>query len=213
MDFLLQLVDFVVHLSVHLDALVESYGVWVYGILFLIIFCETGLVLLPFLPGDSLLFAAGVLCASGRLDVVWLCAFLIGAATLGNAVNYWVGRLAGAEIQRRYPGLVPLRHVERAQYYFQRYGGKTVVLARFVPIVRTVAPFVAGMSQMSHLRYQAYNVLGSLLWVLLLVPAGFFFAGVPLVRNNFATVTLLIVCISVLPGLIEIVRERRRAAP
>lgn len=211
MELILQVVDFVLHINTHLDALVADYGVWIYLILFLIIFSETGLVVMPFLPGDSLLFAAGAIAASGRLDVGLLCLVLIVAAIAGNAVNYWVGFLAGRELMQRFPRLIRQQHLDRTQQYFARYGGKTIIIARFVPIVRTVAPFAAGVGRMHHLRYLAYNVIGSLLWVLLLVPAGYFFANVPLVRDNFSMVILAIIFVSVLPGVIEVWRARQRA--
>ncbi len=213
LDLVPQFVDFVLHLNVHLDTLVADYGVWVYAILFLIVFCETGLVVTPFLPGDSLLFAAGAIAASGRLDIFLLCVLLIVAAVSGNAVNYWVGRLAGREMQRRFPRLIRQQYLDRTQAYFERYGGKTIIIARFVPIVRTVAPFAAGIGRMAHLRYQFYNVTGSLLWVLSLVPAGYFFANVPIVQQNFSAVIIGIIAISVLPGVVEYLRARRRAAP
>ena len=205
-DLIAQFIDIALHLDVHLDALVGDYGTWVYAILFLIVFCETGLVVLPFLPGDSLLFAAGALSASGRLDFSLLALLLIVAAILGNTVNYWVGRLVGHELKLRFPRLIRQDHLDKTHAYFERYGGKTIVIARFVPIVRTVAPFAAGIGQMSHLRYQIYNVIGSLLWVLLLVPAGYFFANVPFVKNNFSVVVLGIVFLSILPGIIGVVR-------
>lgn len=208
--FLAQFLDIVLHLNDHLDALVASYGPWVYGILALIIFCETGLVVLPFLPGDSLLFAAGAIAASGRLDITLLMALMIAAAVAGNTVNYWVGKLAGLELKERFPRLIRQSHLDKTHEYFERYGGKTVIIARFVPIVRTVAPFAAGIGQMSHGRYMFYNVAGSLLWVLLLVPAGYFFANVPLVRNNFSAVTLGIIVVSLIPGFVEFFRERAR---
>jgi len=211
-DLFLFLVDFILHLDVHLDELVANYGVWIYAILFLIIFCETGLVVMPLLPGDSLLFAAGAVAASGRLDVVLLCLLLIAAAILGNAVNYWVGRVAGVELQRRFPRLIKQQYLDKTHAYFERYGGKTVIIARFVPIVRTVAPFAAGVGQMSHLRYQFYNFTGSILWVLLLVPAGYFFANVPIVKENFSAVVIGIVVVSILPAVVEFVRERTRVA-
>lgn len=211
-DLLLYLVDFILHLDVHLDELVANYGTWIYVILFLIIFCETGLVVMPLLPGDSLLFAAGAVAASGRLDVGLLCVLLITAAILGNAVNYWVGRVAGIEVQRRFPRLIKQQYLDKTHAYFERYGGKTVIIARFVPIVRTVAPFAAGLGQMTHLRYQFYNITGSMLWVLLLVPAGYFFANVPIVKENFSTVVIGIIILSVLPAIVEFVRERTRVA-
>jgi membrane-associated protein len=211
-DLLLFLVDFILHLDVHLDELVANYGTWIYVILFLIIFCETGLVVLPLLPGDSLLFAAGAIAASGRLDIALLCVLLITAAILGNAVNYWVGRVAGIELQRRFPRLIRQQYLDKTRAYFERYGGKTIIIARFVPIVRTVAPFAAGVGQMSHLRYQFYNVAGSVLWVILLVPAGYFFANVPIVKENFSAVVIGIIILSVLPAIIEFVRGRTRVA-
>ena len=211
-DLLLYLVDFILHLDVHLDELVANYGVWIYAILFLIIFCETGLVVMPLLPGDSLLFAAGAVAASGRLDIGLLCVLLVAAAILGNAVNYWVGRVAGVEVQRRFPRLIKQQYLDKTHAYFERYGGKTVIIARFVPIVRTFAPFAAGVGQMSHLRYQFYNVTGSVLWVLLLVPAGYFFANVPIVKENFSAVVIGIIILSVLPAIVEFVRERSRVA-
>jgi membrane-associated protein len=211
LDLALQLVDFILHLDVHLDELVANYGPWIYAILFLIIFCETGLVVMPLLPGDSLLFAAGAVAASGRLDIVWLCALLMVAAILGNALNYWVGRVAGVELQRRFPRLIKQRYLDKTRDYFERYGGKTVIIARFVPIVRTVAPFAAGIGQMAHLRYQSYNVAGSVLWVMLLVPAGYFFANVPIVKDNFSVVVIGIIIVSILPAVFEFARERMRA--
>jgi membrane-associated protein len=211
-DLFLQLVDFVLHLDVHLDELVANYGTWIYAILFLIIFCETGLVVMPLLPGDSLLFAAGAVAASGRLDVVLLCILLVTAAILGNAINYWVGRLAGVELQRRFPRLIKQQYLDRTRAYFERFGGKTIVIARFVPIVRTVAPFAAGVGQMTHLRYQFYNVSGSVLWVLSLVLAGYFFANVPIVKQNFSAVIIGVIIVSVLPAVVEFARERLRVA-
>lgn len=211
-DLFLYLVDFILHLDVHLDELVANYGLWIYAILFLIIFCETGLVVLPLLPGDSLLFAAGAIAASGRLDIALLCVLLVTAAILGNAVNYWVGRVAGMELQRRFPRLIRQQYLDKTHAYFERYGGKTIIIARFVPIVRTVAPFAAGVGRMSHLRYQFYNVTGSVLWVLLLVPAGYFFANVPIVKENFSAVVIGIIVLSVLPAIVEFLRERTRVA-
>ncbi|MBM4221995.1 MAG: DedA family protein [Gammaproteobacteria bacterium] len=210
-DLLAQFIEIVLHLDVYLDLLVRDYGIWVYAILFLVVFCETGLVVLPFLPGDSLLFAAGALCATGRLDFGLLSILLIVSAILGNTVNYWVGRLVGHELKLRFPRLIRQEHLDQTHAYFERYGGMTIVIARFVPIVRTVAPFAAGIGRMDHLRYQFYNVTGSLLWVLLLVPAGYFFANVPFVKNNFSAVVLGIVFVSILPAIIGVLRARTGA--
>ena len=210
MELLKNLIDIFLHLDKYLAQIIQQYGTLTHLLLFVVIFCETGLVVLPLLPGDSLLFAAGAVAASGRLDIVGLCILLVTAAILGNAVNYWVGRLAGHELQRRFPRLIKQQYLDRTRAYFERYGGKTVIIARFVPIVRTVAPFAAGVGQMTHLRYQFYNITGSVLWVLLLVPAGYFFANVPIIKENFSAVIIGIIIISVLPAVIEFVRERSR---
>jgi membrane-associated protein len=211
-EFFAQALELFLNLNEHLTSLAADYGPWIYGILFLVIFCETGLVVLPFLPGDSLLFAAGALAATGQLDVRVLCLLLIAAAILGNAVNYAVGRYAGATLVRRWPRLVKPWYLEKTHAYFERYGGKTIIIARFVPIVRTVAPFAAGMGRMTPTRYTIYNVVGSLLWVLTLVPAGYWFANVPLVRDNFSMVILAITVVSILPAVIEYWRVRRGGA-
>lgn len=208
LDLIGLVLDFVLHINEHLDVLVREYGLWIYVILFLIVFCETGLVVMPFLPGDSLLFAAGALAASGRLDPVLLCVLLMVAAIAGNSVNYWVGRTSGEELTRRFPRLIRRDHLQRTHDYFERFGGKTIIIARFVPIVRTVAPFAAGAGQMNPGRYLLYNVVGSMLWVLLLVPAGYFFANVPVVRENFSAVILAIIALSVLPAIVGVMRAR-----
>ena len=212
MDTLKLLLDFVLHLNVHLDTLVVEYGVWVYAILFLIVFCETGLVVTPFLPGDSLLFAAGAIAAGGGLNLFLLMALLVAAAILGDTVNYWVGDRIGHKMMARYPRLVQRKHVDRTHEFFERYGGKTIIIARFVPIVRTFAPFVAGVGEMTYTRFMSFNVIGALLWVVLLVPAGYFFANVPFVKENFSLVILAIIVLSILPAVVEVWRERRRLA-
>jgi membrane-associated protein len=210
MDFLKQLLDIVLHLNRHLETLVAGYGPWIYAILFLIVFCETGLVVTPFLPGDSLLFAVGALAAGGKMDV-WLVSFLlIAAAILGDTVNYAVGKFAGERLQRRFPRLIKPEHLERTHSFFERYGGKTIILARFVPIVRTFAPFVAGAGRMTYARFMMFNVTGGVLWIALLVPAGYFFGTLPWVKENFSSVILAIIIISILPGVFEFLRERQR---
>lgn len=210
LDLLGLVLDFVLHINEHLDVLVREYGLWIYLILFLIVFCETGLVVMPFLPGDSLLFAAGALAASGRLDPVLLCVLLIVAAVAGNSVNYWVGRTAGEELTRRFPRLIRRDHLQRTHEYFERFGGKTIIIARFVPIIRTFAPFVAGIGRMSYGRFLSFNVLGGAGWVLLLVGAGYFFGAIPFVRKNFSVAILAIILISALPVAAEYLRNRRR---
>ncbi len=210
MDILKQFIDVILHLNQHLDTLVQNYGPWVYGILFLIVFCETGLVVTPFLPGDSLLFAVGALAARGSLDIYLVAVLLLVAAILGDTVNYWVGKLVGQKLIERYPKLFRPEHLRRTHDFFERYGGKTIVIARFVPIVRTFAPFVAGIGKMTYSRFMAFNVGGALLWILLLVPLGYFFGNLPIVKKNFTLVIFAIIFLSILPGIIEFVRERNR---
>jgi membrane-associated protein len=212
MEVLRHLLDLVLHLNRHLDQLVADYGLWVYAILFLIVFCETGLVITPFLPGDSLLFAAGAIAANGRMNVVFLMGLLIVAAILGDTVNYWIGRLAGEKLQRRWPRLIRREHLDRTHAFFERYGGKTIIIARFVPIVRTFAPFVAGAGSMSYGRFMFYNVAGGILWVVTCTLAGYFFGNLKVVQDNFTLVILAIIILSILPAVFEFWRERRRLA-
>ena len=201
----------------YLLALVSDYGTWVYLLLFLIVFAETGLVVTPFLPGDSLLFAAGAIAAVGRLDVRIVIVVLIAAAVLGDAVNYTVGRIAGGRILRavetnpRWRRWLNPAHVARAHDFFERHGGKAVVMARFVPIVRTFVPFVAGVAAMSYPSFTFYNVAGAITWVGLCVGGGYVFGNVPIVKDNFSLVVLGIVAVSILPMLVEYLRHRRRA--
>ncbi len=211
MEFLKKLIDIVLHMSQHLDALVAQFGPWLYVILFLIIFCETGLVVTPFLPGDSLLFAVGALAARPDGLNFWiLIGSLIIAAILGDSVNYWIGKLFGTKLPQKFPRLIKPQHLQKTHDFYERYGGKTIIIARFVPIVRTFAPFVAGIGQMTYSRFMTFNVTGALLWIGLLVPAGYFFGNLTFVKKNFSLVVLAIIILSVLPGIIEFYRERRR---
>ena len=210
MEALQKLIDIVLHLNRHLADLVADYGVWVYGILFLIVFCETGLVVTPFLPGDSLLFAAGALAASGGLNLLLVIGLLIVAAVLGDTVNYSIGRFCGEGLQRRFPRVVKKEHLDRTHAFFEKYGGKTIIIARFVPIVRTFAPFVAGAGHMSYAQFMAFNVVGGVLWVVLCSVAGYFFGNLPFVQKNFSLVILAIIVVSCLPAVFEILKERRR---
>ena len=210
METLHYALDLILHLNKHLDVLVGNYGGWVYAILFLIVFCETGLVVTPFLPGDSLLFAAGAIAAGGQLNLFALMVLLFVAAVLGDTVNYWIGDRAGHKLVRQFPRLIKQQYLQRTHDFFERYGGKTIIIARFVPIVRTFAPFVAGVGEMSYARFMSFNVVGAILWVVLLVPAGYFFANVPFVKENFSVVILAIIFLSILPGVFEFWRERRR---
>lgn len=206
-------IDFVLHLDKHLVDLVSQYHFWVYGILFAIVFCETGLVVTPILPGDSLLFATGALAAvdtSGTLNAPVLCVSLGIAAVLGNTVNYSVGRFIGpAAFTGRYR-LLKVEYLQRTEQFFVRYGGLAIFLSRFMPIIRTFMPFVAGIGHMPYARFQGFNLLGGLLWVALFIYGGYLFGNIPVVKHNFALVTLFIVVVSLLPMLIALVRNRGR---
>jgi membrane-associated protein len=209
-------IDFILHFDEHLFQFVTDYGQWVYGILFAIVFAETGLVVTPFLPGDSLLFATGALAGAGILNP-WLSAgLLIAAAILGDGVNYAVGKYIGpraftaTEDDSLFSRLTKREHLLRAHEFFERYGGKAIVLGRFVPIVRTFVPFVAGAGTMSYPAFAFYNVTGAFLWVGVCLGAGYLFGNIPVVRDNFTLITLGIVFVSVLPVLIEFIKHRRR---
>ncbi|MFZ5756016.1 MAG: DedA family protein [Pseudomonadota bacterium] len=203
-------VDFILHVDTHLLELVRDYGTWVYAILFLIVFCETGLVVTPFLPGDSLLFAAGALAAAGALDPWLVSVLIVVAAFCGDNVNYWAGRIIGPRIFSREDSFFFRRsYLEKTEQYYNRYGSRTVIIARFVPIVRTFAPFVAGIGRMPYGRYIGFSALGSLLWVAVCVGGGYLFGNLPVVRDNFTLVVLGIIGISVLPAAIEYLRHRR----
>jgi membrane-associated protein len=210
-----RVIDFIFHFDKHLLEIINQYGSWVYGILFAIVFAETGLVVTPFLPGDSLLFATGALCAIGVLNPWIAFALLAAAAFTGNAVNYTVGRSIGPRVftAAAQPGrvgrLLNRKYLDRAHAFFEQYGGKAIVLARFVPIVRTFVPFVAGAAQMTSASFVFYNAVGAAGWVGLCLGAGVLFGQVPIIKNNFSLVTLGIVFVSVLPVLVEFVRHRR----
>lgn len=211
MDIILAFLDLVLHLDRHLADLVNNYGAWVYAILFLIIFCETGLVVTPFLPGDSLLFVTGALAGAGMLDSTILVVSLTAAAIIGNTTNYWIGRYLGpAVFQRKNSRIFKQEYLQRTELFYAKHGGKTIVITRFIPIVRTFAPFVAGVGRMPHLRFQAYNVAGGLLWVGSLVLAGQVFGDTPFVKNNLTAVIFGIIFLSMLPGIVEILRHRLR---
>src|SRR5512135_1324038 len=207
MTFVKSLIDLFLHLDVHLSAIVTQYGVWTYGLLFVVIFIETGLVVTPFLPGDSLLFAAGTFAALGSLNLWLLFLLLALAAVLGDTVNYWIGHFIGARaynikwIKREY--------LERTQHFFDKYGRKTIFLARFVPIVRTFAPFVAGIGQMSYGAFISYNIFGGIVWVALFTFAGYFFGNIPFIKHNFSIVVMAIVLISIVPMVVEAVKAQR----
>jgi membrane-associated protein len=209
-DLLRLVVDWVLHLDTHLDALIQGYGVWTYLILFVIIFCETGLVATPFLPGDSLLFAVGTFAARGSLDLTAVLLLLALAAVLGDTANYWIGFAVGPKVfHQEGVRFLNKKYLDRTHEFYERHGGKTIIIARFVPIIRTFAPFVAGIGRMSYGRFIAYNVFGGVGWVALLLLGGYFFGNIPLVRRNFSIVIMAIIVISILPGVVEFLRQRR----
>lgn len=215
MEFIRFVIDFILHIDVHLAELVAQYGVWVYGILFLILFCETGLVVTPFLPGDSLLFVAGALASlpSNDINVHIMVTLMVTAAILGDAINYTIGRVFGEKLFSNPDSKIFRRsYLDKTHQFYEKHGGKAIILARFVPIIRTFAPFVAGMGKMSYRHFAAYNVIGALVWVLLFTYAGYLFGNVPIVQNNLKLLIVAIIVVSILPGVFEIWRHRRAAA-
>ncbi len=210
MQYLLYLVDFILHIDVHLGQLIIQYGVLTYAILFVIIFIETGLVFTPFLPGDSLLFAAGAFAAIGSLNLAGLILLLCLAAVAGDTTNYWIGHFFGEQIIAHPKIPINKNHIEETQKFFAKHGGKTIILARFVPIVRTFAPFVAGIGKMSYGKFISYNIIGGISWVLMATLAGFFFGNIPVVKENFSLMIMAIVLISVAPIIISVVKRKLR---
>jgi len=211
MELIRQFVDLFLHLDKHLNGVVQDYQMWTYAILFVIIFCETGLVVTPILPGDSLLFAAGALAASGPpLQPGWLFALLSIAAVAGDTVNYWIGHGFGDALAKKYPKIFKKEYLEKTHQFYEKYGGETIIIARFVPIVRTFAPFVAGVGHMTYGKFISYNVIGGLLWIALFIYGGYFFGNMPLVKNHFSLVIVVIILLSILPGVIEFLRQRKK---
>lgn len=213
MDLVWTIVDFILHFDDHLQHMIETYGMWTYAFLFLIIFCETGLVVLPFLPGDSLLFAAGAFATRGEqgLNIAVVLGLLSVAGILGDTVNYWAGKWIGP---RAFSGTIPMlnkSHLDKTNAFFAKYGGKTIILARFVPIVRTFAPFVAGIGAMNYAQFIVYNVVGGVLWVGVCTMAGYFFGSFEIVQKNFELVIVGIIAVSVLPMAWELFAARRHA--
>jgi membrane-associated protein len=203
-----QLLDIFLHIDKHLALLIGEYGVLIYGILFAVIFIETGFVVMPFLPGDSLLFATGAFVALDALDLAHVLVLLSLAAILGDTLNYWIGRRLGHRAHA--VPWINQAHLDSAQAFFERYGGKTIVLARFVPIIRTFAPFVAGMGRMSYVRFILFNIVGGVAWVMICCLAGYFFGNIPVVKQNFELVILGIVLISFIPVIIEFIKHKNR---
>lgn len=213
MEFLSAFIDIVLHLDKHLAVLLAEYGPWIYGILFLIVFCETGLVIMPFLPGDSLLFVAGALAATGGMDIGVLCGVLLAAAILGDNTNYWIGRTAGNRLFRwEQSRLFNRGAFDKTHDFFERHGGKTIIIARFLPLVRTFAPFVAGVARMTYPRFFALDVLGGCLWIFSLCLAGYWFGNLPLIKNNLSAVILAIIGLSLAPLGVTWLRQRMAAS-
>jgi membrane-associated protein len=213
MDIILYLVDFILHLDDHLSQIIQNFGVWAYLVLFLIVFLETGFVVTPFLPGDSLLFAAGAFAALGALNLGWLFLTLTAAAILGDTVNYMIGKFVGPKVFRAQEArFFKKEYLERTRLFYEKYGNKTIVLARFVPIIRTFAPFVAGIGRMQYGLFLFYNAFGGVLWVLICLLAGYFLGNVPVVKENFSIAVLVIIVISILPIIFEFWKHRTQTA-
>ncbi len=213
MELLKDSADIILHLDKYLDSIIRNYGSLTYVILFLIVFCETGLVVTPILPGDSLLFATGTVAALGSLDLSLIIILLSIAAIAGDTVNYWIGYLVGPKVfSKEKSRLFNKEYLDRTHRFYQKYGGKTIIIARFIPIIRTFAPFVAGIGCMTYKRFIAYNVLGGIGWIVTFVLGGYFFGNIPLVKNNFALIILAIIIISILPAIIEYLRQRHQSS-
>ena len=213
MELFAEFFDIVLHLDKHLTVLIQTYGAWIYLILFLIIYCETGLVVTPFLPGDSLLFVAGAMAATGAMDVHGLFALLVTAAFLGDNTNYWIGHYVGPRVFKRERSLFfNPAHIHRTQRFYEKHGGKTVMLARFLPIVRTFAPFVAGVGRMVYPRFMFYSFSGSVFWIGFFVYGGYYFGNIPFVKNNLTAFILGIVVVSIVPGIVGFLRQKLRVS-
>jgi membrane-associated protein len=210
MELIEGFVDVLLHLDKHLDLVIRNYGFWTYGIFFLIIFLETGLVVTPFLPGDSLLFAAGTFAALGSLDTKWLVILLSVAAIGGDTLNYWIGYIVGPKVFSKEKSLfLNKEYLQRTHQFYEKYGGKTIILARFIPIIRTFAPFVAGIGSMTYGRVITFNIVGGISWVVIFVLGGYFFGNIPFIKHNFSLVIAAIIFLSILPGIIEFLRRRK----
>lgn len=209
MDLLLQFVDLFLHLDRHISYVLQTFGVWTYLIVFLIVFCETGLVVTPILPGDSLLFGLGTFAARGDLDVTWLLFSLAVAAIGGDTVNYAIGQYVGPKVFTREDShFFKREYLDRTHRFYEKYGGVTIIAARFMPIIRTFAPFVAGIGSMSYLRFLSYNVIGGITWIFFFVMGGYLFGNLEFVKQNFTFVIIAIVIISIMPGIVEYIRHR-----
>lgn len=212
MELLAGFLNIVLHLDAHLLVLVQEYGVWVYAILFAIIFAETGLVITPFLPGDSLLFVIGALCGMGALELQVAIPLLVFAAFSGDNTNYWIGRLIGLRVvTRANPRFIKHEHLEKTQMFYAKHGGKTIIFARFLPVIRTFAPFVAGIGTMNYRLFISFSALGSVAWIGSLTLAGYFFGNIPVIKNNLTLMVIVIVFMSFIPAILEYIKHRRRS--
>ncbi|HNR47066.1 MAG TPA: DedA family protein [Anaerolineaceae bacterium] len=212
MDFIMQIVDFILHVDKYLDMIIAAVGNWTYVVLFIIIFIETGLVVTPFLPGDSLLFAAGAFAARGAFDVILLYVLMAFAAVLGDTANYWIGHYIGPRVFTTKSRLFKKEYLDRTQAFYEKHGGKTIFLARFIPIIRTFAPFVAGVGKMTYGHFITYNIVGGIVWTAVFIFGGYFFGNLPFVEKNFSLVIIAIIVISVLPAVYEAIKNRRQPA-
>lgn len=211
MEIITIVIDFFLHLDEYLNLIIQNYGQLTYLILFLTIFLETGLVITPFLPGDSLIFAAGAFAAQGALKIGWIFILLTLAAIAGDTMNYWIGKFFGKKILEKANGrIVKKEYIEKTQKFFEKYGGKTIVIARFIPIVRTFAPFMAGIGKMNYGKFLSYNVIGAILWISLFGFGGYFFGNISFVKENFSLVIIIIILISISPGIVEYFRSQRK---
>jgi membrane-associated protein len=211
LQFINWFIDFVLHMDKHLPQIVSDIGIWIYLVLFLIIFIETGVVVMPFLPGDSLLFAAGAVAATTDLNIFILAGLLGLAAILGDTANYWIGHFIGPKVFTQKSRWFKKEYLDRTVAFYEKHGGKTIFLARFVPIIRTFAPFVAGIGQMRYSYFLSYNIVGGVVWTSLFLSAGYFFGNLPFVQDNFSLVVIMIILISLVPAVYEVVKEKFRA--
>ncbi|WP_119328180.1 DedA family protein [Cysteiniphilum halobium] len=209
MGFIHYIIDFVLNLNVHMNTLVNTFGLWTYALLFLIIFCETGLVIMPFLPGDSLLFAVGIITATTNLNVHLMVFVLAFAAILGDNVNYWVGHLFGEKLFKPDAKILKTAHLEKTHQFFEKYGAKAIIIARFVPIIRTFTPFAAGMGEMPYRRFITLSVIAAFIWVGSITYLGYFFSNIPFMQENFSYLVIAIILVSITPAIIEIIKKRR----
>ena len=211
MELLKKLFDFVMHLDIHLRALIQTYGLWTYFILFVVIFCETGLVVTPFLPGDSLIFAAGTFAAAKALNVWLLFLILSAAAVIGDTANYWIGKIVGPKVfHKEKTRFFKKEYLDRTHEFYEKYGAETIIIARFVPIIRTFAPFVAGIGKMTYGKFLSYNVIGGVGWVAIFTFGGYFFGNIPFVKKNFSIVIIAIILISLVPAVLEVLKHRKK---